>query len=149
MSEFLHKSHNVSVLPYHIVCPAKYRRVVINEEVDKTLKETCEEIEKRYDISFLEVGTEGDHVHFLIQSKPTYSPTRLVTIIKRIIAREIFQKHPEVKKQLWGGEFWSDGYFVSTVSKYGNEEVIKNYVISQGRKNNYKQIDKRQLELFD
>lgn len=82
MSEFLHKSHNVSVLPYHIVCPAKYRRVVINEEVDKTLKETCEEIEKRYDISFLEVGTEGDHVHFLIQSKPTYSPTRLVTIIK-------------------------------------------------------------------
>ena len=134
MSEFLHKSHNVSVLLYHIVCPAKYRRVVINEEVDKTLKETCKEIEKRYDINFLEIGTEGDHVHFLIQSKPTYSTTRLVTIIKSIIAREIFQKHTEVKKQLWGGEFWSDGYFVSTVSKYGNEEVIKNYVISQGKK---------------
>ena len=149
MSEFLHKSHNVSVLLYHIVCPAKYRRVVINEEVDKTLKKTCEEIEKRYDINFLEIGTEGDHVHFLIQSKPTYSPTRLVTIIKSIIAREIFEKHPEVKKQLWGGEFWSDGYFVSTVSKYGNEEVIKNYVISQGTENNYKQVHKKQLELFD
>ena len=140
MSEFLHKSHNVSVLLYHIVCPAKYRRIVINEEVDKTLKKTCEEIEKRYDINFLEIGTEGDHVHFLIQSKPSYSPTRLVTIIKSIIAREIFEKHPEVKKQLWGGEFWSDGYFVSTVSKYGNEEVIKNYVISQGTENNYKQV---------
>ena len=143
MSEFLHKSHNVSVLLYHIVCPAKYRRIVINEEVDKTLKTICEEIEKRYDINFLEIGTEGDHVHFLIQSKPSYSPTRLVTIIKSIIAREIFEKHPEVKKQLWGGEFWSDGYFVSTVSKYGNEEVIKNYVISQGTENKYKQMHKK------
>jgi REP element-mobilizing transposase RayT len=122
---------------------------VINEEIDKTLKKTCEEIEKRYDINFLEIGAEGDHVHFLIQSKPSYSPTRLVTIIKSILAREIYEKHPEVKKQLWGGEFWSDGYFVSTVSKYGNEEVIKNYVISQGTENNYKQMHKKQLELFD
>jgi REP element-mobilizing transposase RayT len=121
---------------------------VINEEVDKTLKKTCEEIEKRYDINFLEIGTEGDHVHFLIQSKPSYSPTRLVTIIKSIIAREIFEKHPEVKKQLWGGEFWSDGYFVSTVSKYGNEEVISSYVKSQGMEREYKQIQKKQLELF-
>jgi REP element-mobilizing transposase RayT len=72
-------------LLYHIVCPAKYRRVVINEEVDKTLKEICEEIEKRYDINFLEIGTEGAHVHFIIESKPSYSPKRLVTIIKSII----------------------------------------------------------------
>ena len=149
MSVYLHKSHNVSVLLYHIVCPAKYRRIVISNEVDKTLKKTCEEIEKRYGINFLEIGTEGDHVHFLIQSVPTYSPTRIVTIIKSILAREIFLKYPEVKKQLWGGEFWSDGYFVSTVSKYGNEEVIKKYVISQGTENRYKQLSKKQLELFD
>jgi len=148
MSEFLHKSHNVSVLLYHIVCPAKYRRVVISEEVDKTLKETCEEIGKRYEIKFLEVGTEGDHVHFLVQSVPSYSPTRIVTIIKSILAREIFGKHPEVKKRLWGGEFWSDGYFVSTVSKYGNEEVISSYVRMQGTEKEYKQILKKQLELF-
>jgi REP element-mobilizing transposase RayT len=64
---------------YHIVCPCKYRKVVISEEVDKTIKETCEEISKRYEIRFLEVGTEGDHVHFLIQSVPTYSPTKIVT----------------------------------------------------------------------
>ena len=149
MSVYLHKSHNVSVLLYHIVCPAKYRRIVISNAVDKTLKECCEEIEKRYEINFLEIGTEGDHVHFLVQSVPTYSPTRIVTIIKSILAREIFQKHPEVKKQLWGGEFWSDGYFMSTVSKYGNEEVIKRYVISQGTENRYKQLSKKQLELFD
>jgi REP element-mobilizing transposase RayT len=74
MSEYIHKSHNVSVLLYHIVCPAKYRRVVISEEVDKTLKEVCEEISKRYEIQFLEIGTEGDHVYFLAQSVPAYSP---------------------------------------------------------------------------
>jgi REP element-mobilizing transposase RayT len=148
MSEFIHKSHNVSILLYHIVCPAKYRRVVINEEVDKTIKETCEEISKRYEIKFLEIGTEGDHVHFLVQSIPTYSPTKIVTTIKGIVSRKVFEEHPEVKKQLWGGEFWSDGYFVSTVSKYGNEQVISNYVKSQGMEREYKQIQKKQLELF-
>ncbi len=148
MSEFIHKSHNVSVLLYHIVCLAKYRRLVINDSVDKTIQETCEEISKRYEIKFLEIGTEGDHVHFLIQSIPTYSPSKIVTTIKGILSRKIFEIHPEVKKQLWGGEFWSDGYFVSTVSKYGNEEVISNYVKLQGIEKGYKQIHRRQLELF-
>jgi len=148
MSEFIHKSHNVSVLLYHIVCPAKYRRLVINDSVDKTIQETREEISKRYEIKFLEIGTEGDHVHFLIQSIPTYSPSKIVTTIKGILSRKIFEIHPEVKKQLWGGEFWSDGYFVSTVSKYGNEEVITNYVKSQGTEKGYKQIHRGQLELF-
>jgi REP element-mobilizing transposase RayT len=148
MSEFIHKSYNVSVLLYHIVCPAKYRRLVINDSVDKTIQETCEEISKRYEIKFLEIGTEGDHVHFLIQSIPTYSPSKIVTTIKGILSRKIFEIHPEVKKQLWGGEVWSDGYFVSTVSKYGNEEVISNYVKSQGTEKGYKQIHRGQLELF-
>jgi REP element-mobilizing transposase RayT len=121
---------------------------VINEAVDKTIKETCEEISKRYEIKFLEIGTEGDHVHFLVQSVPGYSPTKIVTTIKGIVSRKVFEEHPEVKKQLWGGEFWSDGYFVSTVSKYGNEEVISNYVKSQGREGEYKQIQRKQLELF-
>jgi REP element-mobilizing transposase RayT len=85
MSEFLHRSHNVSVLLYHIVCPAKYRRIVISQAVDKTLRETCEEIAKRYEIKFVETGTEGDHVHFLVQSVPSYSPTKIVTTIKSIL----------------------------------------------------------------
>ncbi|KAI4447677.1 IS200/IS605 family transposase ISEha1 [Eubacterium plexicaudatum ASF492] len=76
MSEYIHKSHNVSVLMYHFVCPAKYRRVVIDDEVDQVIRETCEEIEKRYEIKFIEVGTDKDHVHFLIQSVPTYSPQK-------------------------------------------------------------------------
>jgi REP element-mobilizing transposase RayT len=148
MSEFIHKSPNVSVLLYHIVCPAKYRRLVINEDVEKTIKETCKEISKRYEIDFLEIGMEGDHVHFLVQSVPTYSPTKIVTTIKGILSKKVFEEHPEVKKQLWGGEFWSNGYFVSTVSKYGNEETISNYVKSQGSEKEYKQMYKNQPELF-
>ena len=152
MSEHIHKSHNVSKLMYHFVLPAKYRRVVIDEDVDRVIKETCEGIQERYEIRFLEVGTDKDHVHFLIQSVPTYSPKKIIQIVKSIIAREVFAKCPQVKKKLWGGEFWTDGYYVATVSEHGNEEVIANYVKNQGNK--YKKMyrskqTERQLTLFD
>jgi len=133
VSKFIHKSHNVSVLMYHIVCPAKYRRAVFTEEVDRVLKSVCLEIEKRYEIEFLEIGTDRDHVHFLVQSVPTYSPSAIVQKIKSITAREIFKQVPNVKKQLWGGEFWSDGYFVNTVSRHGSEKKIAEYVKNQGK----------------
>ena len=74
---YIHKSHNVTVLLYHLVCPAKYRKVVFSEAVDKSLKEVCLEIEKRYEITFLEISTDKDHVHFLLQSVPVYSPKSL------------------------------------------------------------------------
>jgi len=148
-SKYIHKSHNVSVLLYHYVCPAKYRRVVFSSEVDETLKETCLEIAKRYQVHFLEIGTDNNHVHFLVQSVPTYSPTKIITFIKSIAAREIFKHHPEVKKQLWGGEFWTDGYFVNTVSKFGDENTISKYVREQGLESEYKVIHKtNQLTLF-
>ena len=149
MSEAIYKSHNVSILMYHYVCPAKYRRVVFSEEVDKTLKETCEEIEKRYEIKFIEVGTDKNHVHFLVQSVPMYSPTKIITVIKSITAREIFAKHPEVKKQLWGGEFWSDGFYVGTVGQHGNEEIISNYVKKQGTESEYKQLHRQDPEVWE
>lgn len=82
MSEYIHKSHNVTVLLYHIVLPAKYRRTVFDEHVDSVLKMVCLEIQDRYQMKFLEIGTDKDHVHLLIQSVPTYSVTKIVTIIK-------------------------------------------------------------------
>jgi len=138
---------------YHFVCVAKYRRLVITEEVDEVLQKVCMDISKRYEIRFLEIGTEGDHVHFLIQSVPSYSPTKIVTRVKSITAREIFSRAPSVKKQLWGGEFWSDGYFVSTVGEHANEDVIRQYIKNQGKHGQYKQIYKqkavlKQLTLF-
>ena len=141
-SQYLYLSHNVSNLVYHIVCPAKYRRVVFDETVDEHLRQICLEIEKRYDyIVFLEIGTVKDHVHFLVQSTPNYAPSKIVQIIKSITARQIFVECPQVKKQLWGGQFWSDGYFVATVGKNQNESVIKEYVKNQGKQDaEYKQL---------
>ena len=148
-SKYIHKSHNVSVILYHYVCPAKYRKVVISPTVDNTIKETCLEISKRYQVHFLEIGTDNDHVHFLVQSIPTYSPTKIITLIKSITAREVFRRHPEVEGQLWGGEFWTDGYFVNTVSKFGDENTISKYVKEQGIVKSYKVLHKsKQLALF-
>ena len=146
---YIHKSHNVTVLLYHLVCPAKYRKVVFSEAVDKSLKEVCLEIEKRYEITFLEISTDKDHVHFLLQSVPVYSPKKIVQLLKSITAKEIFKRHPEVKKLLWGGEFWSKGYFISTVGKHGDEQTLKNYVRNQGiDKSSYKVLYQSQLKLF-
>ena len=133
---------------YHIVCVAKYRRVVFSTAVDKQLKETCLEIAKRYEITFLEIGCDKDHVHFLVQAVPLYSPKRVVQLIKSITAREIFRRCPEVKKQLWGGEFWTDGYFVSTVGQHSTESVIKQYIQNQGTESEYEQLYEEQLNLF-
>ena len=148
-SEYIHKSHNVSVLLYHFVCPAKYRRVVFSKAVDESLKNICLEISKRYDVHFLEIGVDKDHVHFLIQSIPRMSPTQIITTVKSLTAREIFERHPEVKEKLWGGEFWTDGYFVNTVSKFGDETSISKYVREQGVEKDYKVLHSdKQLTLF-
>ena len=151
MSIYIHKRHNVSVLLYHLVCPAKYRRVVFSKDVDEKLRDICLEIAKRYAITFIEIGVEENHVHFLIQSVPVYSPTKIATIVKSITAREIFKQCPGVKKKLWGGEFWSKGYFINTVCQYANEDIIRKYIKNQGRKDKkYKSLHKQeiQLELF-
>jgi REP element-mobilizing transposase RayT len=96
------------------------------------LKDVCIEIENRYQVKFLEIGTDRDHVHFMVQSVPSYSVTKVVMLIKSLTAREILSRCPQVKKKLWGGEFWTDGYFASTVGKHGNEGMIGKYVKSQG-----------------
>ena len=146
-SRYIHKRHNVSVVMYHVVCAAKYRRVVMSKQVDAVLKETCAKIQKRWEMVFLEIGLDRDHAHFLIQSVPTYSPTRIVTTVKSMIAREVFAKVPEVRSKLWGGEFWRKGYFVNTVGQHGSEKVIAAYVANQGETACYPQLHKGQMDL--
>jgi len=149
MSRYLHKSHNVSVLIYHVVCPAKYRRVIFDKEVDRELRAICLEIAKRYEIEFLEIGTDRDHVHFLVQSVPSYSPTKIVRTVKSLTAREIFRRVPRVKEKLWGGEFWSKGYFITTVGRHGSEETVQRYVEQQDRAAEYERFHQQQLKLFE
>ena len=150
MSEYIHKRHNVSVLLYHFVCPAKYRKVIFSKEVDNEVKNVCLEIRKRYEMVFVEIGTDKNHVHFLIQSVPTWSPSRIIQTVKSITAREVFRKMPEVKKILWGGEFWSKGYFTNTVGQKGCEGTIRKYVREQGLEKEYECLHTEavQLSLF-
>ena len=147
MSKQIIKSHNRSILMYHKVCPSKCRRKIFGEEVDRVLKDVCLEISDRYEIDFLEIGVDEDHVHFLVQSVPMYSPTKIVRTIKSITAREIFKRVPDTRKILWGGEFWSKAYYVSTVGKHGDEKKIANYVRNQGTGKNYKILHQQAIKL--
>ena len=148
MAENISKSDNVSVLLYHLVCPAKYRRKIFSEEVTKSLLLICFEITVKYEIEFIEIGTDADHVHFLIQGLPRMSPSEIVRVVKSITGREIFRLHPEVKTMLWGGHLWSSGYYINTVGQHGTEEVIKKYIEDQGRVNEYEKVYSNQLRLF-
>jgi putative transposase len=146
MENHIHKRHNKTLLLYHLVFPVKYRKKIIEETISSFMKETCIEIEKRYEMQFIEIGTDEDHVHILVQSVPTMSVENLTRIIKSITAKEIFKSFPEIKKDLWGGNFWTSGYYANTVGQYGNAEVIRKYVENQGRK--YTQIYAQQLILW-
>jgi REP element-mobilizing transposase RayT len=144
--EHIKKRHNKTLLLYHLVFPVKYRRKVLSKKVSDTLKDLCVEISQRYEINFVEIGTDEDHVHFLVQSVPILSITRIISIIKSITAREIFKKHPEIKKILWGGNLWTSGYYANTVGQYANREIIARYVQNQG--GSYSKIHDAQLK-FD
>ena len=149
MNEHIKKRHNKSLLLYHLVCPIKYRRSVLSERVENSLVEVCKQISERYEIHFIEIGADENHVHFLIQSVPKLSVETIARTIKSITAKELFRLHPEVKNQLWGGNFWTSGYYVNTVGHYGNVDVIQKYIQEQGdAKNVYKKFNKNQLRLF-
>jgi REP element-mobilizing transposase RayT len=146
--EHIRKRHNVSLIIYHIVCPAKYRREIFSEGVSTTLRKTCLELGTRYEIEFLEIGIDKDHVHFLIQTIPSRSVSNTIKLIKSLTAREIYKNHPEVKRFLWGGNIWTMGYYINTVGQYGNLKMITNYVKNQGIPN-YTQLHIQEPTLFD
>ena len=150
MSEHIHKRHNKSLLLYHLVCPIKYRRSVLSEAVEQSLVDVCKNIESRYEVAFIEIGADENHVHFLIQSVPMMSVKEIVQTVKSITAKELFRLHPEVKTELWGGHFWTSGYYVNTVGQYANEEIIQKYITEQGEeKTKYKKFHRNQLRLFE
>jgi len=147
MTEHIKKSHNTNLLLYHLVCPAKRRKKVFLPEVDIELKKICEEIGECYEMIFVEIGSDEDHVHFLIQSIPPQSPTNIAKKVKSLTARYLLAKFPWIKQKTMGSNLWTSGYYVSTVGLHGNEKVISNYVKQQGKK--YTQIHRGAVGLFD
>jgi putative transposase len=118
---------------YHIVFPVKYRKALLSEPIVQYIKEIGKELEERYDLEIEQMGCDQDHIHLLLSAHPKYAPGQLVRLFKSITARQLFQKFPELKKELWGGEFWTDGYYVGTVSERNNWKIVEQYVKNQGK----------------
>ena len=136
MENLLFKSyHKVFRIKYHFVFVIKYRKdLFTNEKYVQTFKDVCKGMEERYSMKFETMGFDENHVHFLLQSVPKYSPSQIFRIVKSITAIKLFEIHPDIKKELWGGEFWGDGGYVSTVGEGVNADIIRNYIKNQGRK---------------
>jgi len=126
---------------YHMVFVMKYRKKLISNEVFFHIKDICVGISERYYLIFDALGSDGDHLHIVIEGPPRYSPSRIMQICKSIIAIQIFKRFPELREELWGGEFWSDGGHIDTVGDGKGLEEIKNYVRNQGG-------DPNQLKLY-
>ena len=129
----IHTHHNVYESHYHIVFPVKYRKALLTDEIPLAITEIAREIGERYDIDFEKIGTDGNHIHLLVSFPPKHSGSAVVRIFKSITARELFRRFPALKKDLWGGEFWSDGFYLATVSERGNWKVVEQYVQQQGK----------------
>ena len=121
-------SHAVYDTRYHLVWAPKYRKWILKEKLRDTVKKLFEEILKARDCEIEEMEIAEDHVHIFTSIPPKYSVGQMVRVLKSVSAKEIFLRHPEVKKELWGGEFWEDGYFVRTVGDKVTSEIIKKYI---------------------
>lgn len=147
-NEHIYKSHNKTLLLYHLFFPLKHIKAVFTEDSGGTLVDIGKEISERYKFDFVEIGYELDYVHFLVQSVPNISVSQMVRTIKNIIAREMFRINPEIEMKLWGGNFWTSGFYANNVGLYASKEVIRKYVENQGKKKEYKEIYSGQLKLF-
>ena len=138
--------HHAYDTHYHVVFPVKYRKALLREEITGTIKEIAQEITERYDIDIEQLGTDQDHIHILVSFPPTMSGGDFVKIFKSVTATELFKQFPELKKELWGGNFWSAGYYLATVSEHGNWKIVESYVKNQGIEGNTD--NNRQLQLL-
>ena len=135
MNELFKSYHKVFRIKYHFVFCIKYRKdLFLGKKYVEFVKKICEGMEKRYSTKFETMGFDEDHVHFLLQSVPKYSPSQLFRIVKSITAIKLFEEFPDLKRELWGGEFWSDGGYVATVGEGINADIIRRYIKNQGRK---------------
>ena len=126
-----------------MVFPVKYRRALLSDEITAYLKTLTRELEERYEFEMESLGCDENHIHLLCSLHPKYAPGQFVRLFKSNTARELFRTFPDLKKSLWGGEFWSDDYYVGTVGEGGNWSVVETYVKNQGMK-----PEDTQLRLF-
>ena len=136
--------HAVYDLKYHLVWVPKYRKNILDGEITEYLKEVFEKIAQEYEFEIDTIGIMEDHVHIFVGAPPRYSPAEIVQIMKSISAREVFKKYPKLRKQLWAGELWNDGYFVRSVGDNVIADIIRKYIEYQIHEEN-----SSQLKLFE
>ena len=138
-----HKGYHCAYdLNYHIVFPVKYRKALLDDRVTKEIKEISQGLAERYELEIEQIGCDLNHIHLLVSFHPKYSIGQFVRLYKSITAKQIFEKFPDIKKDLWGGEFWTDGYYVATVGERGNWHIVEKYIKNQGKH------DERNLRLW-
>jgi putative transposase len=143
-------SHSVYKIRYHMVTAVKYRKSLLNSEVEECVRETLKGISQRYEIIIDEVGFDQNHIHIFCGASPRLSPLQVISIIKSITAKKVFERFPSLKKeQLWGGEFWSDGKYIGTVGEATSEKVIRNYIRNQSLDQKEAESRIKQLRLID
>ena len=130
--EVKHACHCTYRIRYHMVFVMKYRKKLISQEIFDFMKDVCYGIIKRYYLSFDALGSDGDHLHVVVEGAPRYSPSRIMQICKSILAIQCFKQFPELKEELWGGEFWTDGGHIDSVGDGRGLDEVKNYVTNQG-----------------
>jgi len=118
---------------YHIVFPVKYRKALLDDRVTEVIKEISQGLAERYELDIEQIGCDLNHIHLLVSFHPKYSVGQFVRLYKSITAKQIFGKFPDLKKDLWGGEFWTDGYYVATVGERGNWHIVEKYIKNQGK----------------
>ena len=133
LSEVNKGNHCAWQIHYHIVFPVKYRKALLDSDVVEIIRETAAGIQERYEIVMERMGMDNDHIHLLCGAHPKIAIGRIVQIFKSITAREIFKRKPAVRKDLWGGEFWSDGYYAGTVGEHGDWRSVERYIATQGK----------------
>ncbi|PIQ68365.1 MAG: IS200/IS605 family transposase [Candidatus Taylorbacteria bacterium CG11_big_fil_rev_8_21_14_0_20_46_11] len=136
--------HNVSECYYHVQITVKYRKSLFAPEVEKLMLGILEGFKERFAIDIHTVGFDQNHVHLLLRFLPKYGAGEVIGLLKSQTASQLFKFMPALKKELWGGEFWTDGYYVATISGRGDKRTIENYIKNQGREK-----DIAQLKLFD
>ena len=143
-------SHSVYKIRYHIVTAVKYRKALLNSGIEECIKETLKGISERYEIIIDEVGFDENHIHIFCGAPPRMAPLKVISTIKSITARKIFERFPNLrKKELWGGEFWSDGKYIGTVGEATSEKTIRNYIRKQGSDKKKTETRMKQLKLFN
>ena len=121
-------AHAVYDTKYHLVWAPKYRKWIKRSDIRGRVGEVFSEIAQRHGFEIQEMRVAPDHVHLFLSFPPRYSIAQVVGMLKSISASEVFEEFPEVKRQLWGGEFWEDGYFVRTVGDKVTADLIKRYI---------------------